>query len=197
MEEHGDEGGERGASDLDRGEGRANVAGVMEADLQMNVCCNWFVAHTRPRCEKKLVNECTRAELEATLPCYQSVRKYQGKTKVFEKPIFPGYVFLFMVPERRQFVAQSQHVANLLSVPDQALFERQLQDVLTALEAKVAIQLAPEIGPGKLVRIKRGPLAGMQGWVESRYGMCTVLLRLDFIGQAAAIQMHADDLESI
>ena len=37
----------------------------------------------------------------------------------------------------------------------------------------------------------------MQGWVESRYGMCTVLLRLDFIGQAAAIQMHADDLESI
>jgi len=33
--------------------------------------------------------------------------------------------------------------------------------------------------------------------VERRYGMCIVLLRLDFIGQAAAVKMEATDLELI
>jgi hypothetical protein len=47
------------------------------------------------------------------------------------------------------------------------------------------------------VKIKQGPLSGMDGWVEKRYGPSTVLLRLDFIGQAAAIKVNATDLEAI
>lgn len=37
----------------------------------------------------------------------------------------------------------------------------------------------------------------MEAWVEERYGMNTVLLRLDFIGQAAAVKVQATDLELI
>lgn len=44
------------------------------------------------------------------------------------------------------------------------------------------------------VRIKAGPLQGLEGWVEKRYGMTTVLLRLDFINQAAAVKIDADML---
>ena len=53
------------------------------------------------------------------------------------------------------------------------------------------------IGAGARVKIKQGPLRGIEGWVESRYGMNTVLLRLDFIGQAAAVKMEAEELELI
>lgn len=42
------------------------------------------------------------------------------------------------------------------------------------------------------MRIKAGPLQGLEGWVEKRYGMTTVLLRLDFINQAAAVKIDAD-----
>jgi len=45
------------------------------------------------------------------------------------------------------------------------------------------------------VRIKSGPLRGVEGWVEERYGMDTVLLRLDFISQAAAVKVGAGQLE--
>ena len=40
-------------------------------------------------------------------------------------------------------------------------------------------------------------MRGVEGWVEQRYGMSTVLLRLDFIGQAAAMTMDADTLELV
>jgi transcription antitermination factor NusG len=157
----------------------------------------WFVAHTRPRREKRVVEHCRRQQIAATLPCYDSAHKYRGKTVVFQKPLFPGYVFLQLEPGRKDAVRQSDHVANLLEVFDQQTFQRQLQDILLALEAKVGVRLAPAIGEGMRVRIKTGPLQGLEGWVEQRYGMTTVLLRLDFINQAAAVKIDADALDPI
>ena len=157
----------------------------------------WFVAHTRPRCEKKVVQYCADLSLDTTLPCYKSVRKYRGKSVTFEKPLFPGYVFLKAPRELRGKIFQSDYVANLLEVFDQPLFEKQLGDILQALEAGLEIVLAPNIGKGSRVNIKTGALAGMEGWVEERYGFDTVLLRLNFIGQAAAVKLSAADLEPI
>jgi transcriptional antiterminator RfaH len=157
----------------------------------------WFVAHTKPRREKKLVEHCGRHCIAATLPCYGSAHKYRGKTVVFQKPLFPGYVFLRLSDGQGASVRQSDHVANLLEVFDQETFQRQLQDILLALEAKVGVRLAPAIGAGMRVRVKTGPLQGIEGWVEERYGMTTVLLRLDFINQAAAVKIDADSLELI
>ena len=157
----------------------------------------WFVAHTRPRCEKKLVQYCEQEELNVTLPTYRAVHKYRGRTVSFQKPLFPGYVFLRIAQEQRQTAFQSDYVANLLEVFDQDLFVRQLGDILNALETGLEIQVAPEIGAGKRVRIVRGPLRGIEGWVEKRYGMSTVLLHLDFINQAAAVKLDAEDLDLV
>jgi transcription antitermination factor NusG len=155
----------------------------------------WHAAHTRPRCEKKLLEFCGREQIAASLPCYASAHKYRGKTAVFQKPLFPGYVFLQLAAEQRQLVAQNRHVANLLEIADQELFVRQLGEILRALETNLEIRLAPEIGEGRRVKIKAGPLRGVEGWVEKRHGVNTVLLRLDFIGQAAAVKLAASELE--
>jgi transcription antitermination factor NusG len=155
----------------------------------------WYVAHTRPRREKKLLEHCLSKDIAATLPCYDSAHKYRGKTVVFRKPLFPGYVFLQMEQGRKDSVRQNDHVANLLDVFDQETFRRQLDDILLALEMDLEVRLAPSIGEGMRVRIKSGPLRGVEGFVEHRQGKATVLLRLDFISQAAAVKIDADLLE--
>ena len=155
----------------------------------------WWVAHTKPRCEKKLAQYCKREGLDATLPCYKSHHRYRGKTAVFVKPLFPGYVFLRLEEDQRRVALQSEYIANLLTVMDQELFARQLGEILTALDSEVEVRLAPAIGVGMRVHIKSGPLRGLEGWVENRTGPKTVLLRLDFIGQAAAVKVEAWDLE--
>jgi len=157
----------------------------------------WYVAHTRPRREKKLAEYCERERFLVTLPCYRTVHKYRGKTVTFEKPLFPGYVFLRLQPEQRQKVYQSDHVANLLDVPDQETFAQQLGDILLALDTDLEVRLAPQILPGHRVKIKSGPLRGLEGCVEERAGVTMVLLRLDFISQAAAVKIEATDLELV
>jgi len=149
----------------------------------------WYVAHTRPRCEKKLADYCQREGFLVTLPCYRAVHKYRGKTVAFQKPLFPGYVFLQLLTHQRQKVNQSDYVANLLDVPDQETFAQQLADILRAL--------APQISAGSRVRIKSGPLRGLEGSVEQRAGTTLVLLRLDFISQAAAVKIDATELEIV
>lgn len=157
----------------------------------------WFVAHTRPRCEKKLALYCKREGFEVTLPLIRSVKKYRGKTAVFDKPLFPGYLFMQLLPEHSRKIYQSDYVANLLDVPDQKTFSEQLSDILEALETNLEVFLAPQIKEGVRVKIKSGPLRGMEGFVERRSGLVAVMLRLDFIRQAAAVKMDATDLELI
>ena len=157
----------------------------------------WFVAHTKPRREKKLVDYCQRHGFAATLPCYNSAHKYRGKTVVFQKPLFPGYVFLQLEPGQKDSVRQNDHLANLLAVFDQETFYQQLKDILLALESNLDVRLAPSIGEGMRVKIRSGPLQGIEGFVEQRYGRTTVLLRLDFINQAAAVKVDADMLDLI
>jgi len=157
----------------------------------------WVVAHTRPRCEKKLAEYCQREGVSVTLPTYRSVKTYRGKKVVFQKPLFPNYLFLRMALEEKKTIYQSDYVANLLDVPDQAEFEAQLNDILVALESDLEVFLAPEIRAGRRVRIRSGPLRGMEGQVENRSGFTVVLLRLEFIGQAAAVKIDAADLELV
>jgi transcriptional antiterminator RfaH len=157
----------------------------------------WYVAHTRPRCEKKLAEYCEREGFSVTLPLYKSVKKYPGKTVIFEKPLFSNYLFLRILPHQRKKVYQSNYVANLLDVPDQKTFEEQLNDILLALETDYEILALPHILMGKHVRIKSGVLRGMEGYVEERQGKFLVLLRLDFIAQSAGVKVDAADLEII
>jgi transcription antitermination factor NusG len=155
----------------------------------------WFVAHTRPRAEKKLASFCQEQGFLARLPLYRSLRKYRGKRLIFQKPLFPGYLFVQLEGHQRLTLQQNRHIANLLDVPDQEEFVAQLADIFRALETDLEIRVAPEIQAGLRVRIRSGPLRGMDGWVESREKLADVHLRLDFIGQAAVVTIQADDLE--
>lgn len=157
----------------------------------------WYVAHTRPRCEKKLAEYCGREGFSTTLPCYKSVKKYRGKKLTFEKPLFPGYLFLHLLPDQSRKVYQSDYVANLLDVVDQELFQRQLEDILAALDTEMEVVLAPYITAGSRVRVKSGPLRGLEGFVEQRSGQLMLILRLDFISRAAAVKIEASEVELI
>ena len=157
----------------------------------------WYVAHTRPRCEKKVAEFASREGFHVTLPLFKSVKKYPGKVVNFEKPLFPNYVFLKLLSHERKKVYQSDYVANLLDIPDQQSFQEQLDAILTALETDYEITALPHISVGKRVKITAGALRGMEGYVEERHGKLLVLLRLDFIRQAAAVRVDASDLEVI
>lgn len=157
----------------------------------------WFVAHTRPRAEKKLAFYCHREGFNHELPTVRTVRKYRGKTCAFDNPLFPGYLFLRISPVLKQKIYQSDYCARIIHVPFQSEFDAQLRNILLAVQLADPneILLAPQIIAGSRVRIKYGPLAGIEGIVTRRDGIALVHLTLDFIGKAATLRLDASQLE--
>jgi transcription antitermination factor NusG len=153
----------------------------------------WFVAYTRPRCEKKIADYCKQEGIHATLPLYNSACRYGGRSVVFQKPLFPGYVFLRLEAPRSRL--HNKRIVKVLSVDDQAAFDRQLEDILRALDANTEIRMAPAVVEGSAVRVKTGPLRGMEGWVDKRIGLDWLVVRLDFISQGVAVRIPAYEVE--
>ena len=158
----------------------------------------WFVAHTRPRAEKKLAHYCDREGFTNELPTVRTVRKYQRKICKFDNPLFPGYLFLRINPASKQKVFQSDYCARIIQVNLQDEFEQQLRDILQAVRYAEdnEIILCPSITEGLRVRIKSGPLTGLEGVVARREGISNVHLNLDFIGQSAIVKLEASRLEA-
>lgn len=156
---------------------------------------DWLVVHTLARCEKQVLAWAEREGLQAALPTYASVRRYRGKVMRFEKVLFPGYLFLVGTEAEAGRLRQNRHVAQVLVPPDRDEFRRQLGEILAAVSAGVDLRPAMEIQPGVRVRIVSGPLGGMEGWVERLEAPLEVVLRLDFIGQSAAVRVELSDVE--
>ena len=156
-----------------------------------------LVAHTRPRCEKQVTVWAEREGIPTELPLYTMTHKYRGKSVTFHKPLFPGYVFVRFPVELALEIRKCRHVAQVLVPGNPAEFAQQLGDILIAVAAGMELRPVPDVVAGVRVTIVDGPLRGMEGWVEKRDGPFEVILRLDFIGQAAAVRMAAQSVERI
>ena len=56
------------------------------------------MAHTRPRCEKKLEQFCQQEAIAAYLPVRSRKHRYGARERVFSSPVFPGYLFCVVDP---------------------------------------------------------------------------------------------------
>lgn len=154
----------------------------------------WWVCHTRPRCEKKLAALLAAERFEHYLPLVASVRRYGRQTKRFTKPLFPGYVFACVPPERKARIYQQDLVARALPVADEAGFLLQLADVRAMIASGYELVLRPLLVRGRRVRVAGGPLHGLEGFVDDPANPQGVVLSVDVLRQGLLVRVPAENL---
>lgn len=154
----------------------------------------WVVLHSRPRCEKKAVDFCSRSGISSYLPLQKKTHRYGGRVRTFSSPLFPGYVFCVVDPEQKRLLRQNQHVANLLDVWDQQQLVLQLQQIQRALEVGDVVEVMPYLESGKMVRVKAGPFKGLEGLVIRVKSKAKVVINVDMIRQAVAVEVDSSFL---
>src|SRR5271165_5025522 len=138
----------------------------------------WWVLHTRPRAEKALARRFLTRELPFFLPLYKRVWRSRGRTLTSHVPLFPGYVFLHGDGPQRLVALETNLVAQVLPVPDQAELHADLTRVHGLMVS--GSPLAPEQrpAPGTPVRIISGSFAGMEGTVLRDGGKLRLLVEV-------------------
>ena len=156
----------------------------------------WLVLHSRPRCEKRIEELCRQQGATAYLPLLELKRRYGARVRVYHKPLFTGYLFALATPAQVQYLAQNRLVANLLAVADEARFLRQLAAVQRTLSSGTPVDVMPHVREGKPVEVCSGPLKGLTGLVVRIKGRDRVVVNVDMIGYAMALEVDASLLKA-
>ena len=151
----------------------------------------WLVLHTRPRCEKKVADVCTRNAIPSYLPLHKKTHRYGARERAFWTPLFPGYVFGLASDQQKSYLSQNQYVANVLRVNDQKLLLWQLRQIEQALAGGDLVEVLPFLEQGKLVCVTGGPFKGVEGVVLRIKGKTKVVLNVDMIQQSIAVEVDS------
>lgn len=158
---------------------------------------HWWVLHTRPRMEKAVARALAVRDLALFLPLVQVRHRYARSHAVFEKPLFPGYVFLCGDAAARELALQTNRLVQVLPVADQRTFCAELEQIRRALAADQPLELFPALRPGTRCRVAHGPLRGLEGVVVHLGPRAQLQLAVTLLGQSAVLEIDASLLEAL
>ena len=151
----------------------------------------WVVVRSRPRCEKKILGFAEEAGWPCYLPLRDRVHHYGSRRRSFASPLFPGYIFIAIGQSDLLRLQQNQYVSRVLMAVDQETLVRQLRSLETALARQDIADVLPFIQTGNVVRVVAGPMRGVEGVVQRVKGKTRVILNIDMIQQAVAVEVDS------
>ncbi len=157
----------------------------------------WWVAHTKPRQEKALAWDFFRSGRLYFAPMYKATRRSKGRTWKSILPLFPGYVFWCGSEDDRLFALQTNRIANIIEVSEQAKLLEELSAIQKLLDSDMAISSRSSLQKGTICRIRSGPLGGLEGRVEHHKGKARLVINVSILGQAAMVEIDAELLEPV
>jgi transcription antitermination factor NusG len=157
----------------------------------------WYAAYTSANHEKKAAAEISRRGVESFLPLYRAIRRWSDRRVKLELPLFPGYVFVHLALRERLRVLQVPGVAKLVGFGGSpaALPDEQVEALRAGLAGRLHAEPHPFLTAGRRVRVKTGPLQGLEGFVVRRKNSLRLVISLDLIQRAAAVEIDEADVE--
>jgi transcription antitermination factor NusG len=159
----------------------------------------WYVAYTSANREKRVAEQLVVRAVEHFLPTYSSVRKWKDRRVTLELPLFPGYVFVRLALRDRLTVLRIPGLARLVgfdgtptSLPDE-----EIEALRSTLKTGVRAEQHPFLKVGRRVRVRTGPMVGLQGVLKRRKNQSRLVVCVDLIQRAVALEIDERDLEAL
>ena len=159
----------------------------------------WYAIYTRHQHEKTVAQILTSKGFEAFLPLYSATHNWKDRTKAVSLPLFPCYVFLKGGIERRLQIITTPGIYGLVSSGGQpaAIPDFEVEAIRRAVESGARIETHPYLKCGNWVRVKCGPLAGIEGILVRKKSVSRLVLTVEILGTAAAIEVSAFQVEAV
>jgi transcription antitermination factor NusG len=158
----------------------------------------WFAVCTMPRHEKRVKDYMNERRIETFLPVYQTERQWKKRPPmVLELPLFPTYMFVRIGGGARGAVLSTPGVLSIIGNGNQpvAISETEIETLRSGLHQRRA-EPHSYLVEGDRVRIKAGPLSGLEGVLVRRRNEFRVVLAIEVIMQSISVEVRLDDIES-
>jgi transcription antitermination factor NusG len=160
---------------------------------------NWYAIFTRHQHEKSVAFALSNKNHEVYLPLYRSVRQWQDRAKQLWFPLFPCYVFIREGMDRQLQILTTPGVIHIVgwSGRPAVVPQSQLEAVRRIMESCLIVETHPYLRSGDRVRVKTGPLMGLEGILTRKKGEARLVVSMEMLGQSAAVEIDVLNVERI
>jgi transcription antitermination factor NusG len=167
------------------------------ADQALENDRKWYAVFTLSQNERSAARYLDSCQIEAFVPTCESVRVWKNRQRVkIVQALFPTYMFVKIREGEQSVVLQSPGVRRLVGnhkgpvpLPDAKIeFPR-------SGFCRERVEPYRDLIIGEKVRIKYGPMQGLEGVLVRKKNSMRFVLTLPLINQSAAVEVSADDLE--
>ena len=161
---------------------------------------NWYALWVKSRHEFVVSQELNRKGIDNFLPVVARVRQWKDRRKVIDYPLFPGYLFVHLIPGPGRFldVVKTRGSVRFISLDHgepTPISPEEIDSLKIMLESGEPIDVFPALKEGMVVRIKRGPLRGAIGILAKRQDYHMFVVNIDILGRSVALKIYAEDVE--
>jgi transcriptional antiterminator NusG len=176
----------------DRGESTGMFAESVEQP-------NWYAIQTQSRHEKVVRDQLAAKSITHLLPLWRKRSVWKDRVKFVDVPLFSGYLFGYFALQDKIAVLETVGVARLVGINGKPLpiLEEQIVAVRTLMEHRLPCSPHPYLVEGMRVRIKCGLLAGAEGILIAKKQRHRLVIRVDIIHQAVAVDIDSAAIEPL
>jgi len=158
----------------------------------------WIAFYTLSRREKDLMRKLEAAAIPFYAPLIKRrLRSPGGRARLSFVPLFPGYVFSLVDDDQRRAALATNTVARWLPIGDPAGFVADLRNIKRLIDLDQPLTPEALLEPGQPVRVRSGPLLGLEGTVVKRRGGQRLVVAVHLLNQGASIELEDVDLERL
>jgi transcription antitermination factor NusG len=175
------------------------LGGHAQPELAACLQPHWYAVYTCANHERRVADQLGSRGIEHFLPQYESVRKWKDRKVCLSLPLFPGYVFVHLALQNRLGVLKVPGVVRLVGFSGHAALvpEEDLMRVREFLNQGFPAEPHPFLQVGRRVRVKSGPLEGMEGIIVLRKNRRRLVISFESIQRSMAVDVDAADVSPV
>jgi transcription elongation factor/antiterminator RfaH len=160
---------------------------------------HWYAVCTRHQHEKVAARILLDKAFEVFLPLYKARRKWQDRIKEISVPLFPGYLFVQEGFDRWLQILSTAGVASIVSCGGRpaAISSSEIEAIRQIVESSLRVEPHPFLRSGDWVRVRFGPIAGVEGILIRKKNTVRLVLSVEMLGKSAAVEVDAAHVERI
>ena len=153
----------------------------------------WFAVQVMGRREKLAHEFLLSKGYESFLPLYTCRRNWSDRIKQLELPLFPGYLFCRFNLYKRLPILQTPGILCIVGIGKVPvpISEEEISAIRSVIDARLPAEPWPFLQAGQRVRLKSGPLQGLDGIVLQLRSSCRLVVSVQLLQRSIAAEIDS------
>jgi transcription antitermination factor NusG len=151
----------------------------------------WYALQVRQRTEKLTAQLLNQKGYEPFLPTYFQKRRWSDRVKIFDQPLFPGYLFCKLDPRIRLPLLTTPGVISIIGAGREpmAIPDAEIEAVWRIVNSAASAEPWPYLRCGDRVTVSDGPLRGVEGILTTVKNSCRVVVSITLLQRSVAVEV--------